>query len=141
MKKQKLTPELISNAFDFYNKNLGEVFSESETKNLSNKLLDIVKYDYINKNEKLPYHIAQDTFYLIYFIGEYKKCYNYSLQTNKPKNNLESLGKGNYNKQKEFEKGLDEIYDKSLDIHIRFEAFFKNLLLLLKKDHIKKYLY
>ena len=109
MKKLKLNTELISNTFNFYHKNLGEVFSRNEIKNLSERLLNIVKYDYININEKLLYPLPHNTLYLIYFIGEYKKAYNYSKRTDKPKNNLESLGKGNYNKKKEFEKGLNHI--------------------------------
>ena len=139
IKKQKLTSELIDNAFDFYNKNLEEVFLENEIKNLSQKLLTIVEYDYMNTNEKLQYPLPQNTLYLIYFIGEYKKAYNHSKRTDKPKNNLESLGKGNYNKKKEFEKGLNHIFDETLDISIRYEHFFKNLLLLLlKKPSYKK---
>ncbi len=139
MKKQKLTNELIFNTFNFYNKNLGEVFSENETKNLSEKLLDIVEYDFLNMDERLPYILPLNTLGLIYFIGEYKKAYNYSKRTDKPKKNLESLGKGNAKKKKEFEKGLKDIYDKELDMDIRYELFFKNLLLLLlKKPSYKK---
>ena len=139
MKKLKLTDELINNAFDFYNKNIGEAFSKIETENLSKKLLSIVEYDYINKDEKLPYHLPQNTLYLIYFIGEYKKAYSHSKRPDKPKKNLEALGKGNYNKQKEFEKGLNHIFDKTLDISIRYELALKNLLLLLlKKPSYKK---
>lgn len=139
MKKNKLTYEIVSNAFDFYNKNLGEVFSENEAKNLSEKLLDTIKHDFLNMDERLPYILPLNTLGLIYFIGEYKKAYNYSKRTYKLKNNLESLGKGNAKKRKEFEKGLIDIYDEELDESIRYEQFFKNLLLLLlKKPSYKK---
>jgi len=139
MKKQRLNSELISNAFSFYNKHLGAIFSDNEADNLSKKLLDTVEYDYINKNEKLPYHIPQNTLYLIYFIGEYKRAYKHSNNKDKSKKYLESLGKGNTKRRKEFEKGLVHINDEELDMSIRYEYYFRNLLLLLlKKPSYKK---
>ena len=98
IKKQKLTSELINNAIDFYNNNLGEVFSESETKHLSEKLLDIVEHDYLIKDEKLSYALPQNTLYLIYFIGEYKKAYEYSKRTDKPKEYSTPISQDNFSK-------------------------------------------
>jgi len=139
MTKQKLTNKLMLDAFNFYHKNFKKIFSQEEEKVLSQKLLSIVKYDYLNTNANLPYIIPQNTLYLIYFICEYKKAYIHSYKTNKPTNNLESLGKGNAKKQQEFKKNLADIYDENLDKEIRFEQFFKNmLLLLLKKPSYKK---
>jgi len=77
--------ELINNTFDFYNKNLGEIFSEIEYQKLSTKLLEIIEYDHIIKDKKLSNDLPQYTLYLIYFIGEYKKAYQYASKDNKDK--------------------------------------------------------
>ena len=66
MNKSKFTTELINNAFDFYNQNLGEVFSESETENLSTKLLNIIEYYHIIKSKSLPYDLPQYTLTIFY---------------------------------------------------------------------------
>lgn len=94
--KKELSVDLIHNAFDFYNKSLGEIFSNIEYQDLSSKLQEIIEYDHIIKNKKLLYDLPQNTLYLIYFIGEYKKAYLYAQQDKKDKNKntLESLGKG-----------------------------------------------
>lgn len=141
MKKSILTIELISDALDFYNKNFGEVFLEGEIRSFSEKLLMIVEYDYIIQNKKLPHNLPQNTLYLIYFIGEYKKAYQYATQDNKDKNKdtFEGLGVGFPNKEKVFKNGLEKILDESIDINERVKLLFKNMLLLpLKKPAYKK---
>ena len=75
MKKVLLTNKLIDNAFYFYHNNLGEIFLDIEYQKLSTKLLEIIEYDHIIKDKKLPNDLPQHTLYLIYFIGEYKKAY------------------------------------------------------------------
>ncbi|WP_345993244.1 hypothetical protein [Sulfurimonas sp. HSL-1716] len=143
MLKIKLSYNLIFNSFSFYNKNIGDIFSENEKENLSKKLLKIVEYDYIIKNKKLPYKLPQNILYLIYFIGEYKKAYSIACQREKDdeedKDTLEALGKGSANKEKLFKENLANILDKSIHINDRLKLFFENLLLLpLKKPEYKK---
>jgi len=140
MKKIKLTHENITNSFDFYNNNLGKIFSDLETKNLSYQLIKIIEHDNIIKNKKLSYDIPQHALYLIYFIGEYKKAYQYAQQDKKTKNanTLESLGKGFPSKEKEYKKGLEKILDDSLDVDERLKSFFKNMAFLLLKKHSYK---
>lgn len=141
MKKNKLTANLIENTFDFYKKNFGKVFSDTESKKLSSKLLEIVEYDHIIKDKKLSYNLPQNTLFLIYFIGEYKKAYQYAIQNkkDKDKNTLEALGKGFTNKEKAYEEGLGKIFDESLDSNDQVKSLVKSsLLLLLKKPSYKK---
>lgn len=135
--KSKLTHELISNAFDFYNQNLGQVFSNSEQENLSNKLLNIIEYDHILKNKKLPYDLPIQALYLIYFLGEYKKAYQYAKQDkkDKSKNTFESLGKGFAKKATAYKEGLEKALDQSIDINERMKQLIKSLMLLLLKKH------
>lgn len=139
--KSKLSMELINNAFNFYDQNLGQVFLESEQKNLATKLLNIIEYDHILKNKKLPYDLPQQALYLLYFIGEYKKAYQYAKQDkkDKSKDTFESLGKGFPKKEKAYKEGLEKALDKSIDIDERMNEFIKALMLsLLKKRKYKK---
>lgn len=141
MNKSKLTTELISNTLDFYNKNLGEVFSRTETENLSNRLLNIIEYDHIIKDKSLSYELPQYTLTIIYFIGEYKKACKYASQDKKDKvqNTVEALEKGYARKEKAYKDNKEKINDKSLSAEDRTEAFFKTLIyLLLKKPSYNK---
>ncbi|MBE0471626.1 MAG: hypothetical protein IBX55_19210 [Methyloprofundus sp.] len=138
--KKELSTELVNNAFDFYNKKFGEIFSNTEYQNLSSKLQEIIKYDQVIKNNKLPYELPRDTLYLIYYIGEYKKAYQYAQKDKKEKSTdtFESLGKGFANKEKAYKEGLARVLDKSIDADERMKDFFKILMLLLLKKHAYK---
>ena len=141
MKKSKLTNELISNSLNFYNQNLGKVFSEVEIENLSNKLLNIIEDDHIIKDKNLQYALPQYTLTIIYFIGEYKKACQYASQDNKDKNNntVESLQKGYPRKEKAYQENKEKMNDESLSTETRSEALFKTLIyLLLKKPSYNK---
>ncbi len=141
MKKTSLSSPLINYAIEFYNTNLGEIFSPKDVERLTTKLLENIEYDYIIKNKKLSNDLPQYTLYLIYFIGEYKKAYQYAIRNknDKSKDSLESLGKGFANKEKAYEEGLEKIFDESLDSNDRVKPLIKSsLLLLLKKPSYKK---
>lgn len=141
MNKSKLTIELIHNAFDFYNKQLGKVFSEVETENLIEKLLHIIEYDHIIKSKNIPSHLPQYTLTIIYFIGEYKKAYQYALQDKKDKlqNTAEALQKGYPNKEKAYLENKAKMNDETLSTEDRTEALFKTMIfLLLKKSDYNK---
>jgi len=141
MKKSKLTYELISNSFDFYNQHLGQIYSKSEQKNLSNKLQNIIEYDHILKGGSLPYDLPQFTLTIIFFIGEYKKAYLYASlhKKDKNKNTLEALEKGYARKEKVYKENKEKMNDKSLSPEDRAEAFFKTIIfLLLKKEDYNK---
>ncbi|MDD2267365.1 hypothetical protein [Sulfuricurvum sp.] len=141
MPRSKLTPDLIYNSFDFYNQNLGQVFSESEQTNLSNKLLNIIKYDHILRGGSLLYNLPQYTLTIIYFIGEYKKAYQYASQHKKDKKNntLEALDKGYPRKEKAYKENKKKLNDESLAHEDRLEAFYKTIIfLLLKKKNYNK---
>ena len=141
MKKNKLTTKLINNAFNFYNQNLGEAFTELETENLSKKLLNIIEYDHIIKDKTLPYDLPQYTLTIIYFIGEYKKAYKYASQDKKDKNKntAEALEKGYAKKEKAYKENKEKINDKSLSVEARSESLFKSMIyLLLKKPSYNK---
>jgi hypothetical protein len=141
MNKSKLTTELIENALEFYNQNLGKAFSEIETENLSKKLLNIIEYDHIIKASFLPYDLPQYTLTIIYFIGEYKKAYSYASQDKKDKNKntAEALEKGYARKEKAYKENKEKMNDASLSPEERIEAFFKTMIfLLLKKQDYNK---
>lgn len=132
MKKNKLTIELINNTFEFYNQNLGGLFSKLESEHLSNKLLNIIEYDILKKYSAHPNKLPLTTLTIIYFIGEYKKAYLQSKE--KRADTLESLGKG-YAKKQELYKKLREISNnKFIRKNERIEAFFKKMLLIALKN-------
>ena len=136
MQKTKLSTEFIKNAFDFYNENIGKVFSDSESNNLSSKLQEIIEYDnikiYSGFSKKIPIH----SLVLIYFIGEYKKAFLHATKESmkERKNTLESLGKGFESKKKEYKKNLSILNDGIIDPRSKIEVLLKKLLLMSLKN-------
>lgn len=131
MNKSKLTTELISNALDFYNKNLGEVFSRIETENLSKKLLNIIEYDHIIKSPLLPYDLPQYTLTIIYFIGEYKKAYMLSSKEEKEKrvDTHEAIGQRNEPREKLLNELIQTSEDKTKSESTRIVSAIRAFLL------------
>lgn len=135
MQKTKLTSELISNAIEFYNTNLGAVFTTHKEEYLAKKLSEIIEFDIVKKYSAYQNKLPLTTLTIIYFIGEYKKAYLQSKE--KRADTLESLGKG-YAKKQELYKKLREISNnKSIRKNERIEAFFKKMLIMALKN--KKY--
>lgn len=132
MQKIKLTARLISNAIEFYNTNLGAVFTTYEEEYLAKKLSEIIEFDIVKKYSAHPNKLPLTTLTIVYFIGEYKKAYLQSKE--KRADTLESLGKGYAKKQEEYKKLLALVNDKSIDKHDRVEAFFKKMLIMALKN-------
>lgn len=131
---------LVENSYAFYKNYFGTSFTEQEEKSLLEKVRILTKEDIVIKNSQLADDLYRNALYLIYFLGEYKKAYLYSICKKKEKNtnSCEALGKGFPAKQKAYEIELSNALDPSLSMDNRLIALFKNLVFLLLKKHSYK---
>ena len=131
----------MKNIITFYNKHFPTSLKNEEQEKILKEINELIPNDKPIKIDNIDY--PENTLVLFHLISDYHLAYTKSINDKEvKKDTLESLGKGNRQRQKRFDNNKIIIEDKNSDESIKIVAFFENVILekILKGDYKFAYL-